>query len=186
MSKVFKEPVKNEMQSKYFVNQQIKASKIFVITHDGENLGLISRQEALDRAISEGLDLVQVGVKDGVPVTKIMDFGKFLYTKKKQMADAKKHQKVIQLKEIKIRPNIGDQDYKTKLKKAVEFFQEGKKVKFTLQFKGREITMLNVLGQKIFDRITQDLQTQNVGILVEEKDSKAGAFWSKVYFIKAK
>ena len=186
MSKVFKETVKNEIQGKYFVNHQIKAVKVFVITLDGENLGLISKQEAVDKASNDGLDLVQVGLKEGVPVTKIMDFGKFLYAKKKQMADSKKHQKIIQLKEIKIRPNIGDQDYKTKLKKAVEFFLDGKKVKFTLQFKGREITMLSVLGQKLFDRITQDLQENNVGTLVEEKDSRIGAYWSKIYFIKAK
>jgi translation initiation factor IF-3 len=186
VSKHFRGKAKNDLNSKYFVNNQIKSTKVFVITDTGENLGLISKQEALDRAQEAGLDLVQVGKKDNTPVTKIMDFGKFLYIKKKQMADAKKHQKTIQLKEIKMRPNIGDQDYKTKLKKAVEFFGSGKKVKFTLQFKGREITMISTLGKKIFNRITQDLKEQEVGTLVEEKDNRSGAYWSKVYFIKTK
>lgn len=188
MSKLIKEngTGKSEMQGKYFVNHQIKAPKVFVIGSTGENFGLIPKQEAQEKAQLEGLDLVQVGVKEEVPVTKIMDFGKFLYAKKKQLADSKKHQKIVQLKEIKIRPNIGDSDYKTKLKKAVEFFEDGNKVKFTLQFKGREVTMLGPLGLKLFERITSNLQEQGVGTLVEEKDNRIGSTWSKIYFIKAK
>lgn len=186
MSRNFKGKAKNDLQAKYFVNNHIKSTKVYVITHTGDNLGLISKQEALDFAENAGLDLVQVGQKEGLPVTKVMDFGKFLYVKKKQMADAKKHQKVLQLKEIKMRPNIGDQDYDTKLKRAVGFFKDGKKVKFTLQFKGREITMINTLGANLFKRITEDLNKNEVGSLVEEKDNRAGSYWSKVYFVKTK
>lgn len=191
MSKFFKEkngntPNNNELQEKYFVNEQIRSDQVLVITHTGENLGVVTKGRALMVAQEAGLDLVQVGEKDSVPVTKIMDFGKFLYEKKKQFNDAKKHQKVMQLKEIKFRPNIGNQDYKTKINQAEQFFLDGKRVKFTLQFKGREITMIDELGPKIFAKITHDLQEKAVGALVEEKDQRGGAFWSKTYFIKGK
>lgn len=175
----------NDLQSKYLVNEQIKGDEVFTITHEGENLGLISRRKALNLAQDAGLDLVQVGVKDSTPVTKIMDFGKFLYAKKKQLSDAKKHQKVMALKEVKMRPNIGDQDFKTKMKKAEEFFRGGKRVKFTLQFKGREIGMMSTIGPKFFERITLHLQECNVGALVEEKEQRGGSYWSKTYFVKA-
>lgn len=157
---------------------------IIVINDQGENLGEITRDRALILADEAGLDLVQVGAKDEIPIAKIMNFGKFLYEKKKQMNDSKKHQKVIQIKEIKIRPNIGDQDYKTKLNQAEQFFKDGKKVKFTLQFKGREAVMIDDLGPRLFARITKDLTDREVGTLVEEKDGRGGMFWSKIYFVK--
>jgi translation initiation factor IF-3 len=176
----------NDLQSKYTVNEQIKSDKIYVIGANGDNAGLISRYDAIKMAQDAELDLVQVGERDGFPVAKVMDFGKFVYGKKKQHNDSKKNQKVITLKELKMRPNIGDGDYQTKLKKGVEFFKEGKKVKFTLQFKGREISMMENLGSKFFERITTDLTAQQVGTLVEEKDQRSGAFWSKIYFVKDK
>jgi len=175
-----------DLQRKYVVNEQIKSDKIHVITHTGQNLGVISRREALAQAEQVSLDLVQVGEKDSTPIAKIMDFGKFLYIKKKQLGDSKKHQKAMQLKEIKLRPNIGEQDYKTKLKRAEQFFTEGKRVKFTLQFKGREISLINVIAPKLFARITADLEEKKVGTLVEEKDQKGGSYWSKTYFVKLK
>lgn len=170
---------------KFPVNEFIKADKIMVINAEGENLGVLSKSQALMRAQEAGLDLVQVGEKDSTIIAKIMDFGKFLYEKKKQMGEAKKHQKVILIKEIKFRPNIGDQDYLTKLNHAAQFLIEGKKVKFTLQFKGREITMMDDLGSKFFERISRDLAQRNVGTLVEEKDNRSGAFWSKIYYVKS-
>ncbi|MFH0898624.1 MAG: translation initiation factor IF-3 [bacterium] len=179
----FANDANSNLQNKYLVNEKIKASKVLTIGSDGENFGVVSREKALDLAAKAGLDLVQVGVKDSTVVTKIMDFGKFLYEKKKQLADAKKHQKVMVLKEVKLRPNIGDQDFKTKMKQATDFFLEGKRVKFTLQFKGREIGMMNTVAPKIFEKITAFLTEQNVA-LVEEKDQRGGAFWSKTYFVK--
>ncbi len=176
----------NDLQSKYTVNDQIDSDKVYVINFNGDNAGLISRFDAIKLAESVELDLVQVGERDGFPVAKVMDFGKFVYGKKKQHNDSKKNQKVISLKELKMRPNIGGQDYWTKLKKAIDFFKEGKKVKFTLQFKGREISMMEALGSKFFERITTDLIAQQVGTLVEEKDQRSGAFWSKIYFVKDK
>ncbi len=182
---MFKEKVTSESQ-KYTVNEAIRASSLLVIGPEGENHGLLSRSQALAMAEEAGLDLVQVGEKDGMIVAKVMNFGKFLYTKKKQMSDSKKHQKIIQIKEVKMRPNIGDQDYKTKLNQAEQFLSDGKKVKFTVQFKGREISMSEDLGQKMFARITQDLTARNIGTLVEEKESRSGALWSKIYGLKEK
>lgn len=186
VNKAIKEKSSNDAQGKYFVNEEIRATSLMVIGPQGENHGQVSRHQALALAEEAGLDLVQVGEKDSLIIAKIMDFGKFLYTKKKQMSDSKKHQKIIQIKELKLRPNIGDQDYKTKVNQAEQFLVDGKKVKFTLQFKGREITMIEDLGPKMFLRITQDLGARNIGTLVEEKESRAGALWAKIYGLKEK
>ncbi len=186
MNKAFKEKTGSEFHGKYFVNEDIRATTLMVIGLNGENHGQVSKQEALALASNAGLDLVQVGEKDSLIIAKIMDFGKFLYSKKKQMSDSKKHQKIIQIKELKMRPNIGDQDYKTKLGQAEQFLIEGKKVKFTLQFKGREISMMEDLGRKMFARITQDLTARNIGALVEEKEGRGGALWSKIFGLKEK
>ena len=176
----------NDEASKYVVNEQIRSDKVIVINAAGENLGEMPKRQAIALAEETELDLVQMGEKDGLPVTKIMNFGKFVYAKKKQLNDSKKHQKVVQLKEIKLRPNIGDQDYKTKLNQSEQFFKEGKKVKFTLQFRGREISMMEDLGRKFFARILQDLTDKNLGSLVEEKESRGGSLWTKIFFIKEK
>ncbi len=175
-----------DLQSKYRVNEGIKADTVIVIGGNGENLGAISKSRALSIAEAEGMDLVQVGEKDSVVIARIMNFGKFIYEKKKQLCEAKKHQKVVQVKEIKIRPSIDDQDYKTKLNRAESFFKDGNKVKFTLQFKGREVPKMDEFGNKLFARITQDLAARNIGIIVEEKDSRGGVVWSKIYFLKEK
>ena len=178
--------INNDEASKYVVNDQIRSDKVIVINAAGENLGEMPKRQAIVLAEETELDLVQMGEKDGLPVTKIMNFGKFLYSKKKQLNDSKKHQKVVQLKEIKMRPNIGDQDYKTKLNQSEQFFKEGKKVKFTLQFRGREISMMEDLGRKFFARILHDLTEKNLGSLVEEKESRGGSLWTKIFFIKEK
>ncbi len=187
MSKVFKDGGNRNTGSlaKHIINQNIKASSMMVIDDHGHNHGVLSKSEALNLADDQGLDLVQVGEKEGLVVVKLMDYGKFLYDKKKQLNDAKKNQKVIQIKEIKMRPNIGDQDYRTKLNKAIQFFKEGKKVKLTLQFKGREVIMMADLGKKFFERIEQDLSEENFGgVLTSEKESKAGSLWIKIYFVR--
>ncbi|MFA5306818.1 MAG: translation initiation factor IF-3 [Candidatus Babeliales bacterium] len=171
---------------KYSVNERIRADRIMVIDHEGQSLGVIPKFQALARAEELGLDLVQVGEKDNVPVVKMMDFGKFLYTKKKQLGDAKKHQKVIVVKELKMRPHIGDQDYKTKLNQAEQFFKDGNKVKFTLQFRGREMATAEETGRKFFVRIINDLTTRNIGALAEEKEARGGVLWSKIFYVKGK
>lgn len=178
--------IKDSEALKYFVNEQIRAERVMVIDQHGQSLGALPRYQAIGKAVEAGMDLVQVGEKEGMPITKLMDFGKFLYLKKKQLADAKKHQKVILVKEVKMRPNIGEQDYKTKMNQAAQFFLDGNKVKFTLQFRGREATMIEDVGPKLFMRIIQDLTDRNVGTVLEEKDSRGGALWSKIFFVKGK
>ena len=185
MNKNFKDRNTPEA-TKHFVNEQIRAERIIVIDQNGQNHGALARYQALACAQAAGLDLLQVGEKDGVPIAKLVDYGKFLYSKKKQLADAKKHQTVIQVKEIKIRPNIGDQDYKTKINHAAQFFLDGNKVKFTLQFRGREAMMMEEFGSKLFARIAHDLNERKVGALAEEKESKGGTLWTKIFYVKGK
>ncbi len=159
-----------------------------MITHDGKNLGIINRDEALRIARSEDLDLVLLADagSEGVPLAKIMDFGKALYAKKKQQAEAKKSQKVIQIKEIKMRPKIGEHDFNVKLHQAIEFLKEGKHVKFTLMFKGREAAMREERGEEIFKKIDQGFEEAGLTKIMAEKDAKAGQLWSRVYLLKSK
>lgn len=185
MNKNFKDKNAPDAQ-KHLVNEHIRADRIVVIDQHGQNLGALPRHQALACAHEASLDLLQVGDKDGIPIAKVLDYGKFLYSKKKQLADAKKHQTIILVKEVKMRPNIGDQDYKTKVNQAAQFFLDGNKVKFTLQFRGREAMMMEDSGKKLFARIVQDLNERNVGALAEEKESRGGALWSKIFYVKAK
>ena len=134
-----------------------------------------------------GLDLVMLSEsgKDGVPVVKIMDFGKALYEKKKKQTEAKKHQKVIQVKEIKIRPKIGEHDYQTKIKQAIQFLKEGKRLKITLFFKGRENVAKDERGYELFDKINKSFDEHGLAKnLVQEKDTKLGQYWSRIYYLK--
>jgi translation initiation factor IF-3 len=169
-----------------YINERIRGTRMRVITETGDNLGEISRAEALSRANDSSLDLVQIGMEGEVPITKIMDFGRQLYLKKKQQGEAKKKQKVIIIKEVKLRPNIGDEDYNTKLNRAFKFLDEGKRVKFTLQFRGRERATMGETAPKFFDRIRKNVVAQELGTLIEEKESRGGPFWSKIVYIKEK
>ena len=110
---------------------KLDAENVQLIAQDGENIGLVSRREAMQRAAEAGLDLVMMAEhgKDEGPVVKIMDFGKLLYEKKKKKNESKKHQKVIQVKEIKMSPKIGEHDFQTKINQAIQFLKEGKRVK---------------------------------------------------------
>ena len=183
MSK-FKKTSSNKKE--VFINERIKADRVYVISETGENLGEMARRDAIARAYEVSLDLVQIGIKDNGVTAKIMDFGKHLYLKKKQQGEAKKKQKIIQIKEVKLRPNIGDQDYKTKLNRAYEFLNDGKRVKFTLQFRGRERARMSQTGAKFFERIIKDVEDQKLGTIVLEKDHRGGPFWSKIIYIKDK
>ena len=178
---------KRESTTTTLVNQQIRAENVQLITQDGENIGVVSRNQALRQAEEAGLDLVMIAQsgKDGVPVVKIMDFGKALYEKKKKSIEAKKHQKVIQIKEIKMNPKIGDHDYQTKLKQAVQFLASGKRVKVTLSFKGREMTTKDARGTELFNKIQKSLEDQGFAHnLVQEQDAKIGKMWSRIYYLK--
>ncbi len=168
------------------INEKIRFDKMQVISHDGKNLGILAREEALKLARQTDLDLVVIADQggEGYPVVKVMDFGKVLYAKKKQQAEAKKHQKVIQVKEIKLRPKIGEHDYQTKINQAVQFLKDGKHLKVTLMFRGRETATREERGQEIFDKIDKSFEEAGLTKLVQEKDAKAAQFWSRVYYLK--
>ncbi|MGE0010375.1 MAG: translation initiation factor IF-3 [Candidatus Babeliales bacterium] len=170
------------------INNNIKADMVQVIGQDGGNLGVLPLHEAISIARAAELDLVLIAPtgKDDVPVTKIMDYGKLLYEKKKKQTEAKKHQSVIQVKEIKVRPKIGEHDFQTKIKQAASFLKEGKHVKMTLQFRGREITTRQERGTDMFERVEQTFRELEVGNFAHEKEAKQGPFWSRVYFVKSK
>jgi len=171
------------------INEKIRFDKMQLITHDGRNEGVVSRDTALRMAREAGLDLVIIAEqsKDGVPVAKIIDQGKALYAKKKQLADAKKKQHIIQVKELKIRPKIGEHDFQTKMNQALSFLQEGKRVKFTLVFRGREMTMKDERGNEIFNKISKAFEgSDQAHNIMQEKDAVTDSLWSRVYYLKSK
>ncbi|HVY46960.1 MAG TPA: translation initiation factor IF-3 [Minicystis sp.] len=122
------------------INQRIRVPEIRVIGEDGEMLGIMQTHEALRRAQERGLDLVEVNPKADPPVCKILDFGKFKYDEKKKAREAKRKQSVVEIKEIKLRPKTDDHDLQFKTRAAHRFLEAGHKVKFTVRFRGREIT----------------------------------------------
>ena len=141
-------------------NERIRALQVQVISSDGKNLGTLSTQEAINIAKEEGLDLIEISPNANPPVCKIIDIGKYKYDQQKKAHKAKKKQKVINLKEIKLRPVTEIHDYNFKLKNAQRFLTKGDKVKFTVQFRGREMQHTK-LGYELMQRITND--TASVG-----------------------
>lgn len=176
----------NEKVVAPLITEKSKFDKMQVITHEGKNLGVISRDETLRLARAADLDAVIIAEQgpDGYPIVKIMDFGKASYAKKKQQAEAKKNQKVIQVKEIKLRPKIGEHDYQTKVNQAIQFLKEGKHVKVTLMFRGREAATRDERGQELFTKVAQSFEEAGLTKLGAEKDAKATQLWSRVYYLK--
>jgi len=138
------------------VNEQITSDEIRLIDDSGENIGVLSRADALARAEDAGLDLVEVAPDGRPPVCKLLDYGKFKYQAQKRASEARKKQKVIEIKEIKMRPNIDQHDYDVKMRAMHRFLTEGDKVKVTLRFRGREMAHQN-LGLKVLERVRDDL-----------------------------
>ena len=136
-------------------NERIRAPQVQVISSDGNNLGTYSTQEAINMAKQEGLDLIEISANANPPVCKIIDIGKYKYDQQKKAHKAKKKQKVMNLKEIKLRPVTEIHDYNFKIKNAQKFLTKGDKVKFTVQFRGREMQHTN-LGYELMKRITDD------------------------------
>lgn len=122
------------------INHRIRVPEVRVVLDDGTMLGVMSTQEALRKAEERNLDLVEINPKSNPPVCKILDFGKYKYEEKKRASEAKKKQTVVELKEVKLRPKTDDHDLETKLRAARRFLTSGNKVKFTVRFRGREIT----------------------------------------------
>ena len=136
-------------------NEKIRATQVRVINSDGKNLGTLSTQEAINIAKQKGLDLIEISPKANPPVCKIIDIGKYKYDLQKKANKAKKKQKTINLKEIKLRPVTEIHDYNFKIKNAKKFLSKGDKVKFTVLFKGREMQHTH-LGHKLMQRIIND------------------------------
>lgn len=137
-------------------NEEITAREVRLVGEDGEQLGIVRLDDALAKAAEQGLDLVEVAPQAKPPVCKLMDYGKHLFQKNKSQQAAKKKQKQIQVKEIKFRPNTEQGDYDTKLRRLVEFIEDGDKIKVTLRFRGREMAHQE-LGLKVLERVKNDL-----------------------------
>ena len=138
-------------------NNRITSSDVQVISSDGDNLGILTLSEAIKKAKNEGLDLIEISPNAKPPVCKIMDMGKYKYDAQKKANKAKKKQKKIELKEIKLRPVTEIHDYNFKIKNAQKFLTKGDKVKFTIRFKGRELQHSS-LGSDLMEKIKQDMQ----------------------------
>ena len=142
------------------INERIRALEVQVISSDGKNLGTLAIKEAIEIAKKENLDLIEISPNANPPVCKIIDIGKYKYDLQKKANKAKKKQKIMNLKEIKLRPVTEIHDYNFKIKNAQKFLTKGDKVKFTVQFRGREMQHTK-LGYELMTRITND--TANLG-----------------------
>lgn len=138
------------------INDEITAQEVRLTGVDGEQIGIVSLNEAIKQAEEASLDLVEISPNAEPPVCRIMDYGKFLYEKSKATKEQKKKQKVIQVKEIKFRPGTDDGDYQVKLRSLVRFLEEGDKAKITLRFRGREMAHQQI-GMEVLNRVRDDL-----------------------------
>ena len=139
-------------------NERIRSPQVQVISSDGKNLGILATQEAINIAKQEGLDLIEISPNANPPVCKIIDIGKYKYDLQKKANKAKKKQKIVNLKEIKLRPVTEIHDYNFKIKNAKKFLEKGDKVKFTVRFRGREMQHTH-LGKELMNRIINDTVT---------------------------
>ena len=138
------------------VNEDIRVPQVRLIDETGEMQGVMTARDALHRAFSVGLDLLEISPNAEPPVVKILDYGKYKYEQQKKKNEAKKKQKVIEIKEIKVRPNIDENDYQVKLRAMKTFIDDGDKVKVTLRFRGREMAHQDI-GIKVLERIRADM-----------------------------
>ena len=139
------------------MNDRIRCPEIRLIGAEGENLGVLSPIRALELAEQAGLDLVEISPTAEPPVCKIMDFGKFKYETQKREAEARKKQKIIEIKEVNFRPNTDTHDYEVKMRSVTKFLENGDKVKVTLRFRGREMAHQN-LGRELLERVATDVE----------------------------
>ncbi|MGB8276196.1 MAG: translation initiation factor IF-3 [Alphaproteobacteria bacterium] len=139
------------------VNQQIDVPSVRLVDQNGEMVGVVPIRQALVMAEEAGLDLVEVAPQAAPPVCKILDYGKFKYAEQKRRAEARKRQKVIDVKEVKMRPNIDKNDYDVKMRNIVRFLNEGDKVKVTMRFRGREMVHQEI-GMNVLARVRKDLE----------------------------
>lgn len=140
------------------VNEDIRVPQVRLIDETGEMQGVMTARDAILRAYAVGLDLLEISPNADPPVVKILDYGKFKYEQQKKKNEARKRQKVIEIKEIKVRPNIDENDYQVKMRAMKSFIEEGDKVKVTLRFRGREMAHQDI-GIKVLERIRNELET---------------------------
>lgn len=138
------------------INEAITNMKIRLIDADGEMLGVYGTKQAIEKAYEVGMDLVEISPNAEPPVCKILDYGKFRFEQQKKQSEAKKRQVTVNVKEIKLRPAIGDHDYQTKLKAARKFIEQGDKLKVSLRFRGREMAHIQ-LGMEVVQRMKADM-----------------------------
>lgn len=138
------------------INDEIRAREVRVVGAEGEQLGVMSIREALQLAVDASMDLVNVAPQAKPPVCRIMDYGKFRYEQQKKEKEARKNQKIVDLKEVWFRSNIEENDYQTKLRNVVKFLKEGDKVKCSVRYRGREIAHA-AIGQRILDRLAKEV-----------------------------
>lgn len=139
------------------MNEEIRTKEVRLVSETGEQLGIMHPRDALNIALSKGLDLVEVAPAAKPPVCKIMDVGKFKYEQSKREREARKKQRIINVKEVKLRPNIEDHDFEVKAKNAQRFLEDGDKVKVTIMFRGRELSHPE-LGRNLLERVAVLLQ----------------------------
>ncbi len=154
---VTKRPNRPRRSDRTFINKNIRAKEVRVIDPDGNQIGIIPTYKALATAGDFGLDLVEISPNANPPVCKIMDYGRYKYELTKKKQEAKKKQSTFQLKEIKVRPKTGDHDLQTKINHIKKFIGKKDKVKVTVMFRGREIT-LSQLGRDVLERIIQETE----------------------------
>jgi translation initiation factor IF-3 len=140
------------------INEEIRVREVQLIDQHGANKGVVDTESAIAMAVEAGLDLVEIAPNSAPPVCKILDFGKYKYQAQKKAAEARKKQKIVEIKEIKLRPMIDSHDYDVKMRSMRRFFEEGDKVKVTLRFRGREMAHQE-LGVKLLDRVKDDTAT---------------------------
>ncbi len=140
------------------INRDIRVREVQLIDQDGQNRGVVEHAEALQMAEEASLDLVEIVPNANPPVCKILDYGKFRFLEQKKAAEARKKQKIVEVKEIKLRPGIDDHDYDVKMKAMRRFFDEGDKVKVTLRFRGREMAHQDI-GYRLLERVKGEIQT---------------------------
>jgi translation initiation factor IF-3 len=141
------------------INDRISNPEIRLIGAEGENVGLVSPLRGIELAEAAGLDLVEISPNANPPVCKIMDFGKFKYEQQKRESEARKKQKIIEVKEVKFRPGTDTNDYDVKMRNVYKFLANGDKVKITLRFRGREMAHLN-LGRELLERVAEDVKEE--------------------------
>lgn len=144
------------------MNERITSNEIRLIGAEGENVGVVSPARGIELAIQAGLDLVEISPNANPPVVKIMDFGKFKYEQQKRESEARKKQKIIEVKEVKFRPNTDTHDFEVKMRNVYKFLDNGDKVKITLRFRGREMAHQR-LGAELLNRVAEAVTENEAG-----------------------